>query len=217
METNKHVLGDVFALFIGKDKNYPVMHKPFEINGKAYATDAYTLIRTDKINIDFVLDNEHTPPDCDKFIPAVNTSLILNVTNEMLEPLKTEDEYEFIGEDIECETCKASGSVGWKFEDYTRDFDCPVCDGSGLSKMQRCRKTGRKTFGKYVVNIKGRHFYVSQFYKLIQVRDILGGDIELIGYPSQIRAGVLFKVDVCEILLMPTTSDWDGILNVQTA
>ena len=68
----KPVLGDVFSLFLGEDKFRPAMHKPFEINGKVYATDAYTLVRTDKANIDFVLDNEHTPPNCEAVIPEVN-------------------------------------------------------------------------------------------------------------------------------------------------
>lgn len=127
----KPVLGDVFSLFLGEDKFRPEMHKPFEINGKVYATDAYTLIRTDKANVDFVLDNEHTPPSCEGVVPEVNTSLILILTKEMLEPLKTADEYEFTGKDIECESCEGSGEVEWEFEHYTRDFDCPVCEGSG--------------------------------------------------------------------------------------
>ena len=135
----------------------------------------------------------------------------------MLEPLKTADEYEFAGKDIECETCEGSGQVEWEFEHYTRDFDCPVCDGSGWSEKKRGRKTGGKTFGKCVVNIKGAYFHVDKFYKLIQVREILGGEIELISY-SKPTSGVLFKVGVCEILLMPAmygdASDWDGVLNI---
>lgn len=213
----KPVLGDVFSLFLGEDKFRPAMHKPFEINGKVYATDAYTLVRTDKANIDFVLDNEHTPPNCEGVIPEVNTSLVLSVTKEMLEPLKTADEYEFAGKDIECETCEGSGQVEWEFEHYTRDFDCPVCEGSGWSEKKRGRKTGGKTFGKCVVNIKGAYFHVDKFYKLIKVRDILGGEIEMISY-SKPTSGVLFKVGVCEILLMPAmygdASDWDGVLNI---
>lgn len=213
----KPVLGDVFSLFLGEDKFRPAMHKPFEINGKVYATDAYTLIRTDKANVDFVLDNEHTPPNCEGVIPKVNTSLILSVTKEMLEPLKTADEYEFVGKDIKCETCEGSGQVEWEFEHYTRDFYCPVCEGSGWSEKKRGRKTGGKTFGKCVVNIKGAYFHADKFYKLIKVRDILGGEIELINY-SKPTSGVLFKVGVCEIFLMPVmygdASDWGGVLNI---
>lgn len=213
----KPVLSDVFSLFLGEDKFRPAMHKPFEINGKVYATDAYTLVRTDKANVDFVLDNEHTPPECERVIPEVNTSLVLNVTKEMFEPLKTADEYEFSGKDIECETCEGWGQVEWEFGHYTRDFDCPVCDGSGWSEKKRGRKTGGKTFGKCLVNIKGAYFHVDVFYKLIKVRDILGGEIELISYSKPTRA-VLFKVGVCEILLMPVmyndASNWEGVLNI---
>ena len=67
------------------------------------------------------------------------------------------------------------------------------------------------------MNIKGAYFHVDKFYKLIKVRDILGGEIEMISYSKPTR-GVLFKVGVCEILLMPAmygdASDWDGVLNI---
>jgi len=213
----KSLLGDVFSLFIGEDKFRPEMHKPFEINGKVYATDGYTLVRTDKANIDFVIDNEHTAPNCEGIFPKVNTSLILNVTKEMLEPLKTADEYEFAGKDIECETCEGIGQVEWEFKHYKRYFDCPVCEGNGLSEKTRVRKTGGKTFGNCLVNIKGAYLHIDKFYKLIKVRDILGGEIELTSY-SKPTSVVLFKVGVCEILLMPVmnvyASDWDGFLNI---
>ena len=73
-----------------------------------------------------------------------------------------------------------------------------VVDG----QKKRGRKTGGKTFGNCVVNIKGVYFHVDKFYKLIKVRDILGGEIELISCSKPTRA-VLFKVGVREILLMP--------------
>jgi len=210
-------LGEVFSLFVGEDELRPAMLKPFEINGKVYATDAYTLVRTDKANVEFVLDNEHTPPNCERIIPEVNTSLILNITKEMFEPLKTADEYEFKGKDNECKTCEGSGKVEWAFEHYTRNFDCPVCAGDGWEEEKKRIKTGKKTFGNCVVKINDAWFHIDKFYKLIKVRDVLGGEIELISYSKSSR-GVLFKIGVCEILLMPAiyrdASDWDAVLNI---
>lgn len=212
-----NMLGDVFSLFVGHDALRPAMHKPFEINGKVYATDAYSLVRTDKENIGFILDNEHKPINCEGSISEINMSLVLDITKKMFEPLKTADEYEFLGKDIECETCECSGQVEWEFEHYTRDFDCPVCEGSGLSEKKRSRKTGGKTFGNFVVKIKDSYFDVSRFYRLVKVRDILGGEIELISYINK-RKAAMFKIGVCEILLMPvmfdTINDYDGVLNI---
>lgn len=211
------LLGDVFSLFLGDDKFRPAMHKPFEINDKVYATDAYTLIRTDKANIDFVLDNDHAPPNCEGVMPESNLNEVLTIEKEMFEPFKTADEYEFAGEDIECETCEGSGEVEWEFEHHTRNFDCPVCEGSGWSEKKRGRKTGGKTFGKSVVKVRDAYFYVSRFYKLVKVRDILGGDICLVAYKNK-TSGVLFKVGNCEILLMPvlveSSNDYDAVLNI---
>ena len=217
-EKQKIVLGEVFSLFVGQDRFRPEMHKPFEINGKVYATDAHTLIRTDKANIDFEIDNEHTPPNCEAVIPEVNTSLILNITKEMFEPLKTEDEYEFEGEEVDCETCEGSGEVEWEFKTHASNFECPVCEGSGYSEQKRGEKTGRKIFGNCAVKLKGAYFNINIFYTLIKVRDILGGEIELISY-SKPTSGFFFKIGVCEILLMPVfsadDSDWDGVLNIE--
>ena len=213
----KPMLSDVFSLFIGEDELRPAMHKPFEINGKVYATDASTLVMTDKTNIDFVLDNEHTPPNCEAIIPKANTSLILDITKEMFELLKTADEYEFVGKDIECKACEGDGEVEWYFENYTHEFDCPVCDGHGWEEEKKGIKTGGKTFGKCLVKIKDAYFSPDKVYKLIKVRDILGGEIELISY-SKSTSGAMFKIGMCEILLMPVfcndVSEWDVILNI---
>ena len=215
-KNEKLVLADVFSLFVGVDKVRPELLKPFEINGKVYATDGYALVRTDKANIDFVIDNKNKTPNCEKVIPEINTSLILSITKEMLEPLKTDDEIEITGKNIDCKTCEGSGTVEWTYESHTREFDCPVCEGSGYSEEERSRKTGGKTFGHFAVNVKGVYFNIDKFYKLVKAREFIGGEIELISYSTP-TSGMLFKIGVCEILLMPilySKESWDGVLVV---
>lgn len=211
----KSMSHNVFSLFIGDDLLRPAMHKPFQINGKVYATDGYTLVRTYKTNIDFLLDNKNDPPNCEDVIPEINLNEVLIIEKEMFEPLKTEDEYEFSGKNVKCETCEGRAQVEWEFEHYTRDFDCPVCKGSGLSEQKQGRKTGGKAFGNYVVKVKDGYFDVTRFYKLVKVRDILGGDIRLVAYKSN-TSPFLFQVGDCEILLMPlifnSLEDYDGVL-----
>ena len=214
-KNEKLVLADVFSLFVGGDAKFrPELLKPFEINGKVYATDGIALVRTDKVNIDFVIDNKHKTPNCERVIPEINTSLILSITKEMLEPLKTDDEIEITGKNIDCKTCDGSGTVEWIYESHIREFDCPVCEGSGYSEEERSRKTGGKTFGHFAVNVKGVYFDIDKFYKLVKAREFIGGEIELISYSTK---RMLFKIGVCEILLMPVIydeSNWDGVLVV---
>ncbi len=220
-ENSKTDIEKAFSLFVGESTSRPWMSKPFELDGKIYATDDHALVRTEKKNIDFVLDNEHIAPiTLIDIIPQVNTIEILNISNEMFEPLKTEDEYEYAGKDIECKTCEGSGQVEWEFQHYTKELDCPICDGVGLSGKKRKIKTGGKTFGKSLVKVRDAYFDTALFYRLVKVRDILGGDIELISYRGK-YPGVMFKIGVCEILIMPMrleseaqAANYDGVLNV---
>jgi hypothetical protein len=216
-EQKKSPIADILNLFIGNDDRRPVFNKPFEVNGKVYATDAHVLIRTDKKNIDFIIDNEHLPPKVEQVIPERNLNEILNINKEMFESLKTADEYEFSGKDIDCKTCDGHGEVEWEFEHYTHDFDCPVCNGSGLSEERRGKKTGGKTFGDSIVKLKDAYFRVRLFYKLIEVKDRAGGDVYLTGYKDK-RSGVLFKIGDYEIVIMPLLiedeSEYEGVLNL---
>lgn len=213
----KRLLGDVFSLFCGTDTMRPDMQLPFEINGKIYATDAYTLIRCEKSHCDFEITNPHTPPNCEAVMPIPNTEKVLHIDKSVFEQYKTEDEYESIGEDVECKVCDGHGEVEWEFESYTKDDDCPACDGSGYEAEKKAVKTGRKTFGNFRVKLNETYFRMDIFYKLIKVRDFLGGEITLL-YQSKPTSGVLFKIGFCEILLMPCLlhdiDDTDGILNI---
>lgn len=193
---------DVFKLFVGVNESRQVLHKPFEFKDKVYASDKYTLVRIDKKNCDFVLDNEHPPIKCDNIVPSENMNVVLNIDKSTFEKYKTEDEFEYIGENIDCSTCEENGTVEWKFERWKKEFDCPMCDGSGYSQERRSRKTGNKTFGFKLVNMMGVYFDVNKFYKLIKVHELIGCEIVLIS-KSNPQSAVLFRIGNCEILLMP--------------
>jgi len=193
---------EVFNLFLRHDKLRPVFSNPFEVNGFVYATNGEVLIRTKKENIDFTFKNGCKLPNVESVIPKINESLILELKNEMFEILKTKDEYKTVGKDVECLTCDGDGKVEWEFQHYSTRFYCPECKGSGYLEEKRKVKTGGKTFGDVVVRFKDSYFDINIFYKLIQVRDFLGGEIELISYSAPNNVSV-FKIGICEVLLMP--------------
>lgn len=213
------MLGDVFSLFCSDDELRPAMMKPFLQNGKVYATDPWTVIFANQNDIDFDYTNEYLEkaPNVEKVIPMPNTSKILNVKIEDFEKYKTEDEYEDTGEDIECKTCDGTGEVEWEFEMWTKDFDCPKCDGTGYSEEKKQRKTGNKTFGVYRVKMGEIYFDMKKFYRLLQVQNLLGCEIELIhsSSPTSIHC---FNVGICTVCLMPCPLDRDddceGVLNI---
>lgn len=217
-EQKKLGLIDAFSLFLGTDDLRPEMQNPFQINDKVYATDAYTLIRCDRSYCDFEVNNPHNAPNCEGVVPTPNTSEVLNLSKLDFDQFKTEDEYELTGEDIECKACDGTGLVDWEFEHYTKEDDCPVCEGTGYEEEKGSVKTCRKTFGHFLVKLNDTYFQMKNFYKLIQVQNILGGDITLM-YQSSPSKGVLFKVGACEILLMPFLYNQyesvDGVIDVR--
>ena len=212
-------LADIFNLFVAISTSRPVMLKPFEYNGKVYATDAHALIRTDKANIDFVLENKYPALQLEAIIPASNTSEILRIKNEAFEPIKTEDELEYVGKDVECQKCDGCGDVDWEFEHWTKRFECPQCNGDGLSEKKRIVKTGKKTFGRSIVQLKEAYFNIGLFYSLVRVQDFVGAEIELVHY-SDPKKAVLFRVGVFEVLFMPINifpeqvANYDGVLMI---
>lgn len=213
------LLGDVFPLFCTSDKLRPAMQKPFVQNGIVYATDAFTVIFIDEKDCDFEFINEFNDkaPDVEKIVPIPNMSKILNIKQSDFDRFKTEDELEYTGEDVACETCNGDGEVEWEFEHWEKTFDCPKCDGTGFKEEKKQRKTGNKTFGVCRVKLGDAYFDMKKFYKLIQVQKVFGTEIELIfsEKPNGIHS---FKVGKAIVLLMPcpleNDDDCDGVLNI---
>jgi len=200
--TPKSVLENVFSLFVSKDDLRPAFRSPFEINNNVYATNGHTLIKCSKSDCDFDVSNNEKLLNVDAVIPIHNCNRLLLMDKESFEPLKTEDEYENEGEDIECATCDGTGQVEWDFERWSKYFDCPKCNGSGYFEQSKGKKTGRKTFGNHAVKLGVSYFNIKIFYSLLQAHDMLGGEMVMI-YQSAANKAVMFKVGFCEILLMP--------------
>jgi hypothetical protein len=200
METN--TLSEIFNSFVSKDKFKPVLNKPFELNDRIYATDAYSLIRINKKDCDFTVQPEDSAPNCEAVIPIENMNQLLTIDKDFFEQYKTEDELTELGEDVECETCDGFGEVEWEFQHYTELFDCPVCKGDCYTERVKNIKTGNKTFGKDLVKIKEAYLDINKFYKILETKEKLGEPLYLI-HQSTPNKAVLFRVGICEILIMP--------------
>jgi hypothetical protein len=210
---------EVFSLFLGDDITRPVLQKPFEVNGKIYATDSYTLVRCDKSCCNIEITNTYTPPNVENIIPTPNTNKILNIEKKIFEQYRTIDEIKTIEKETECKLCDGFGYVEWEFDSYTKEDECPVCEGDGIIIENKEMKNGNKGFGNSLINLNGVYFKMDLFYKLIKTQDILGGDITLL-YQSTTRHAVLFKVGECDVIIMPClykdTDKVDNILTITT-
>lgn len=196
-------LEQCFSLFYGKDELRPKFNNPLTWNDKIFATDTYTLIYVDKSEIDFEFKNKYESPNLDSIIPNPNISEIINIPD--LEQYKTEDDLRKIGEDIKCSECDGDGEVEWEYKRWTKTFDCPKCDGDGFEYFAKMIPTGLKTFRNIKVKIKDNYLDIFKFKKVLQVQEILGGEIELL-YCESDKAALLFKVGICCIIVMKLSS-----------
>ena len=191
----------IFSLFVGDHELRPIMLKPFEINGKTYATDSIAMIRTDNSNIDFVVENGFIK-GVDGVFREHNCDYTVDLSGIDFEKYRTEDILEEDGIPETCTTCKGSGEVEWSFEHHTKNFDCPDCDGMG-GIVPDDVPTGEKTFPlAHVVKIKDAYVRMSLVYKLFEVQKIVGRDILFKRY-EHIHEALLFTIGSFEILLMP--------------
>jgi hypothetical protein len=208
-EREKTVLEQVFTLFCSKDEMRPLFLKPFVLGDKTYATDGYTLVRCDSGRIDFEFENNEKPKDVSSAIPDANTSEIINLDNIDWVGLMKEDEIIKVGEELVCGHCGGDGEceddLSYKSKSYFFKYNCPVCDGSGYEVEKRKVPSGNKTFKDFdMIRLRGVLFYATKFYRLKQVKDLVGGEVELIYYPDgKSKYTVLFRIGFLEILIMP--------------
>lgn len=211
-------LSEVFSIFYGYDAMRPVMQKPFVVGDYTYATDGYTLVRCKSEQIDFEFENKETPLNADGAIPIINKSEIVDLDCIDWASMMTKDETIGDGNDVECGHCKGEGgcddSLYYKGKFYNYEYECPVCDGSGYEQEEQWIPTGNKTFRHTdMVRFKDTTFYARNFYKLKKVKDIIGGDIELISHTGKDK-GAMFKIGFLEILIMPCFSHSENNDNV---
>jgi len=199
----KTELEKLFDLFVGKEQIRPEMLSPFEYEGKIYATDAHVLIRMDKSYCDFKITNPDFLKCGGNIIPDENQNEALKIDKSVFDKYRTEDEYTVTEEEVECSTCHGNGEVEWEFDNYTMDADCPVCEGEGISEKEVKEKTGNKIFANdVIVKVENCYFKLDLFYKLVEVMNVLGDEVTLISIRNN-YSGVMFRINFCEVLLMP--------------
>jgi hypothetical protein len=211
--TPKGFLYDVFSMFCATDGSRPEMLKPFVVGNKTYATDATTLVRCDIDKINFEFENLEKPPKVEAAIPEINTSEIIDIDDIDWGSLMNKDETIGDGNDVECGHCCGDGncedSFPYKGKLYNFEYECPVCEGSGYEEEERQIPTGNKTFGPFdMVKFKNIYFYATKFYKLKKVKDLIGGNVELISYNENYK-GTMFRIGNVEILIMPCINNSD--------
>lgn len=155
-----------------------------------------------KQKYDFLLENRIDPifPTYVDFNKVAINTIPLGVLKNIIAEFPREDEY--TDDTKECEECNGSGTVEWVYNSYTKDDDCPVCDGAG-ELATTPKKTGNKVFAAgNRISIGNSCFFPERAEDLLRIASILDCDIDLI-HQSGTNNPSLFRIENCLVLLAP--------------
>jgi hypothetical protein len=205
----------ILEMFIGEDKLREFMLTPFRVGDNIYATDAYIIIWMDK---SIVKDWEQYPEIMQELISKavpksfnMNTKLSLKKLKSEILRCDTEDEMIQSGNPTECPACHMDGVVEWEFNFkgiyYTDNFDCPVCNGSGVIDDEKI-PTGNKILTEYTSCRIGQAIFRCRLItKMLNAAIILGEKDVTVVYQTGRTSITVFKVGEIYIGVMPTMDE----------
>ncbi len=202
---------DLLQSYIDENSEDLWKTKPFVLNNKSVFVNDHEILFFDNIpNLEFeecIYEKKKRILDYISFEP--NFDFVIDKTKicDALLQIPLEPCYSMVGNDIECEKCNGSGEVEWKFENYTDDFDCPVCKGDGLK--ERARKVPNGKFQRSIfsyIQIGESFFNVNYIEKLVKISIFLNEDIKLVYQNHNLKANY-FKIGLITVLIMPCHYD----------
>lgn len=221
IKENKYL--EALNLHKGNDKYRFWMNTPFYVNNLAIATDGHTMIKMSK---DFVqglnICERDNPSDILNVIPDVkneNLKLDLEDIIKAISKIKKKDGYDVIGEDCKCGECGGSGEVEWEYESWTKDMDCPKCDGEGYESLEIKKPNGKKIIDEsFFIDIKESRFSIKIINRLLETAKILDEKEIVLVCHLKHNAPSIFKIGEVEVLCMPVNkfnNDDKVILTIQ--
>lgn len=203
------IYSNILNLYIGNDELRDWINKPFFIENLAIATNAHELVFFDKKLSEIELDvcGNINPQLILNNIPKHrNQEYKLNIfeIEECLKNAPKVDILKTVGKDVKCTECEGNGQVEWEYERWTKEFDCPKCDGEGYESESRQVPTGEKEIdGLNLVDVKESRFSIKMIDRLIKVKNLLNeNEITLIFQETENMANI-FRIGNVEILCMP--------------
>lgn len=208
LEPIENVNDQVLKLFIGDDEMRDWMSRPFTIENKVMATNAYNLVMIDKKYVSKFPDIEISATKVLSIIPGKRNQNITISTKELMELI--EEKVEQVEAFEECAECEGYGEVDWEFNGFTKPDDCPECEGSGDSDVSI-----GDVFNPDCTFIIGKYeFRMKQMLLLIKVSNLIGKDIVLV-YQEEEKDKSIFRIGDFEILVMPSAEPGKQIIDLK--
>lgn len=206
-------IDNILNLYVAKDGR-EMLQNPFIQDGYVYASNGHIMIR---VKDDSLLDNpmygEQSKPQSSHLFDGMEDAGTITISDilELKNKVELIDELELDGENVKCDECDGWGEVEWEYDRWTKDFDCPACDGTGYSDKEIYNPTGRKiTDPEGGIFIVDRHFKVKLVNALLETMEFFNVDVAKIQRKQSQSSQMLFHLnDNVTVLLMPFLKNLD--------
>lgn len=203
----KETIEQILEMYVDENSKRG-LNEPFLQDGYIYATNGYILLRSNNL---LIKPNDHIKvlerPYCGNLFKNIPESYTITIEeiNSMLINVPMIDETKSVGKNIMCKECQGEGIVEWEYKKWTKDFDCPVCDGEGYSETTKEICTGNQIRNpEHPLSILGKDF-LTKYIEVLQ-KTILFFNVDTIkvGYNENLSLGTLFRINEnIDVLIMP--------------
>lgn len=205
------------------------MQSPFLVKeqNKVFATNGHILVSLNSSyfqGIDFV---ENYADKISAVYPmqhniSFNIS-IADLKDKIAKYVPLIDEVKKVEKANKCKDCQGTGVVNFEFEDskfntYTIESECPVCEGEGKILDEIEEKTGSKIYlPKGYIQLGVCLFDINTVHKIIKISELMSVDsIQLVNQTEYNKAN-LFLISDVEFIAMPCMESPDYTLFFEIA
>lgn len=144
-QINPKNIDELLLLFVSTDEMRPKFMKPWREHDYVFASETHIIIRING-NLTETEYPAYDTPETNRLFPAgaPDGTVLFSDLEAVLAKAPMEDEMDGEDEEIKCEECDGEGTVTWDYKTWSREFDCPACNGRGYTGIRKAKPTGRK-------------------------------------------------------------------------
>lgn len=196
---------EILEMYVGRRYPNPIKQREY-----VFATDGNILIKINESDIEGEYVSSDKPNAESVLIETRNSkTLSIGFIDKLLSDVEKVEEVKYIGEDVECKECNGEGTVLWEYMSYTKEFDCPVCNGTGYESYKKEVPTGRMIPDPWeALPIFGKIFRVKYLSVLKRTMEIMNlSEIEMRYNDISLEASIFCFGENTEVLLMPCRNE----------
>lgn len=211
--TKEQQYEEILQLFVSKDSLRAWMNTPFVMpDGRICSTDAHALVIVPTAEKKY--ESGDVKPATISHIESLFTGgktkedrhVSVEEVRKALDKIPHQDDYNETHK--KCDVCKGEGEVEWEFKGYTKEDECPKCDGDGEVLLSRT-KNGLKYYSAWntiIIKFCGVPFNPNYIEKMLKVASILDQtQIQIVSSNGK-NKHVSFRIQDVDLIIMPMSS-----------